>query len=129
MEEKSFPFLCLELPNRSPSQRGTVVTVQEESRVCWNASKPCPASQIIDQEETPAFQKLSPKCTEPAQLPCVTGAVFIRGFSGAFSRAGSPRRDPGRISQRSDSRSHIMGIGAGFNILHFSTLIHATPGE
>lgn len=54
---------------------------------------------------------------------------FIRGFSGVFNAAGSSRRDPGRISLLSDSRSHIMGIWVDFNILHFSTLIHATPGE
>lgn len=105
------------------------MTVQAESCVFWTASKPCAASQIIDQEETSAFQKLPQKGMEPAQLLCVTGAVFICGFSSAFSRAGSPRRDPGRISPLSDSCSHIMGIRAGFNILHFSTLIHATPGE
>lgn len=86
-------------------------------------------SPAIDQGKTSAFQKLPQKGTEPAQLPRVTGAVYIRGFSGTFSRAGSPRRDPGRISPLSDSRSHIMGTRAGFNILHFSTLIHATPGE
>jgi len=101
------------------------------SRSCvfWTASQPCPASQIIDQEETLEFQKLPQKGTEPARLPCVTRAVFIHGFSEAFSRAGSPRRDPGRISPLSDSRSHTMGIRAAFHTLHFSTLIHATPGE
>lgn len=57
------------------------------------------------------------------------GIFFIRGFSGVFNTAGSSRRDPGRISLLSDSHSHIMGIWVDFNILHFSTLIHATPGE
>lgn len=87
-----------------------------------------PASLSIRRKRR-CFGSFPKRHGEAARRPCVTGAVFIRGFSGALSSSGSPRRDPGRISLLRDSSSRVGGARAGSGTLHFSTLIHATPGE